>query len=172
MKYLILVLWSLSAFSQDVITRECSEAALRFGNGEGDDYISKDCFDWVKSHKTSELFFALPEKIQVMGYRNLIFVSEFKEGKYLTHIIAGVQTGLKDIRALSVNLEKRELYVAQERELRVYSLDITGNVGPMRRWKVSELPGVDKVSFRSESDEIVLEHAGAVMAYPRLKKSN
>jgi hypothetical protein len=114
MKYLIFfTLMSYSVMAQDLLTRECTQAAMRFGNGEGDDYVSKECFDWVKEHKNDQNSISMAEKVQVMGHLNLIFISEFKEGKYLTHIIAGKSSGLKNVKAISLSLEHRELYVLQ-----------------------------------------------------------
>ncbi len=172
MKIIILILISFTAFAQDeIMTRECSAAALRYGNGEGDDYISKDCFDWVKGVKSDESSFSVKDKIQIMGKGNLIFISESKEGKYLTHIIAGIYSELKNLSALSASLEHREIYVVQEGELLVYSMDITGNVGPIRRWKIKGLSSVKSVSFKTGSDEIILSDAIKEIAFPRLTKS-
>jgi hypothetical protein len=170
MKFLIFFLLSLPALAEDVLHKECTEAAVRFGNGLGDDYISKDCFDWVKTSKTDESSFSVPEKIQIIGHENIIFISEFKEGKYLTHIMAGVYSGIKKVKALAASLEHRELYVLQDQEVLVYSMDITGNVGPMRRWKIKGLEAVKSIKFDQAQDEIVIAHSAGEKAFPRLTK--
>lgn len=171
MKCLILLLLSFNAFSHEVLVRECTQAAHRYGNGEGDDYIRKDCFDWVKEVKSDHSSYSVPEKIQVMGHENIIFISEFKEGKYLSHIIAGVSTGLHKVKALHLNLEARELYVLQGRELLVFSIDITGNVGPMRRWTSPEILRAERISYNPESDELVLGSQSYQKTLPRLIKN-
>ena len=170
MKILILFLLSFSLHAQDVLTQECMQAAERFGNGEGDDYISKDCFDWVKAHKTELSSYSVPEKIQIMGHQNLIFISEYKDDKYLTHIMAGVYSAIKNVKALSASLVHRELYLLQDQEVLVYSLDITGNVGPMRRWKIKDLSEVQGIKYDADREEIVLIHAHGEKSFPRLKK--
>ncbi len=171
MKFLIILLWSLNVLADDVLVRECTAAANRYGNGEGDDYISKDCFDWVKSVKLEQNSFSVPDKIQIMGHGNVIFISDFKEGKYLTHIIAGIYSGIKNVGALTASLEHRELYIVQEGELLVYSLDVTGNVGPIRRSKIVGISPVTKVSFKAENQEIVLANTKAEIHLPRVQKS-
>jgi hypothetical protein len=171
MKYLFLIILSLNAFANEVLVRECTQAAQRFGNGEGDDYISKDCFDWVKASKNEITSFSIPEKIEVMGHENIIFISEFKDGKYLTHIIAGVSTGLSKVRALTLNLEARELYVLQASDLLVFSIDITGNVGPMRKWTSPDILKAHSIGYSTASDELILHSSTLQKVLPRLIKN-
>lgn len=172
MKFLILfTLISYSVMAQDPLTSECTQAAMRFGNGEGDDYVSKDCFDWVKQNKTDQNSISMADKIQVIGHLNLIFISEFKEGKYLTHIIAGKSSGLKNIKAMSLSLEHRELYVLQGQELLVFSMDITGNVGPMRKFQSSTLAPADSVTYLAEGEQLKIGVSGLGKIYPRLIRS-
>ena len=154
--------------ADDVLIRECVESAKRYGNGQGDDYISKDCFDWAKKSKSAEMIYVQPKKCEVMGFENMVFISEFKEGKYLTHLLAGQSTGLTRIKALSVNPNEREVYILQDNELLVFSMNITGNVGPMRKWRSALVQKTKSIDYLPESDELVLKSEQGEKRLPRL----
>jgi hypothetical protein len=63
----------------------CQDQAENFGNGKGDDVISKKCMESFKSMATSEAVTTSKiMKMKFYGYRNMVLIEKYKKNSVVT----------------------------------------------------------------------------------------
>jgi hypothetical protein len=143
----------------------CQDQAENFGNGKGDDVISKKCMESFKSMATSEAVTTSKiMKMKFYGYRNMVLIEKYKKNSVVTEIIAGSSTELKSIRALAFDEKNQEVAVLEESgDVLFFSSKITGNISPFRILQDKELVGGSELVIDSLRDQFVLNNKTTMM---------
>jgi hypothetical protein len=138
----------------------CQDQAENFGNGKGDDVISKKCMESFKSMATSEAVTTSKiMKMKFYGYRNMVLIEKYKKNSVVTEIIAGSSTELKSIRALAFDEKNQEVAVLEESgDVLFFSSKITGNISPFRILQDKELVGGSELVIDSLRDQVVVNN--------------
>lgn len=138
----------------------CQDQAENFGNGKGDDVISKKCMESFKSMATSEAVTTSKiMKMKFYGYRNMVLIEKYKKNSIVTEIIAGSSTELKSIRALAFDEKNQEVAVLEESgDVLFFSSKITGNISPFRILQDKELVGGSELVIDSLRDQVVVNN--------------
>lgn len=154
----------------------CQDQAENFGNGKGEDFISKNCIESFKKMATTA---AIKEssalKMKFYGYRNMILIEKDSGTTVGTNIIAGIHTELKAIRALSFDEKNQEIVVLEESgDVLFLSSKITGNVAPFRILKHEELVGASELVVDNEKDQVILANnkTKRILFFSRLANIN
>lgn len=154
----------------------CQDQADNYGNGKGDDYISKDC---ISSFKKMAPILATKksdsQKMNFFGFRNMILIEKFKNNIWTTETIAGIYTELKMVMALSYDEKNQEIAALLESgDILFFSSKITGNVAPYRILKNKELVGSTELIIDNVNDQIVVynKKSKQILFFSRLANIN
>lgn len=154
----------------------CQDQAENYGNGKGDDLISKKC---IESFKTMAVASAVIEsktaKMKFYGYRNMILIEKSKDTSVVTEIIAGTSTELKAIHALAFDEKNQEVVALEESgDVLFFSSKITGNIAPYRILKHKELAGASEIVVDSVRDQVVVNNKSnkKILFFSRLANIN
>lgn len=137
----------------------CQDQADNFGNGKGDDKISKKCINTFKEMAMAN--FSAKEfkttKLKSYGYRNMILVEKKVGTNNVTEIIAGNSTELKAVRSLALDETHQEVAVLEEGgDVLFFSTRITGNTAPFRVLRHKEIEGASELTIDEERNLVAL----------------
>lgn len=166
-----------SAGAQDVSKEAelalCQDQADNFGNGKGDDKISKKCINLFKEMaiENSSVKEFNESKLKSYGFRNMILVEKKVGTNIVTEIIAGNSTELKSIRSLALDESHQEVAVLEEGgDVLFFSTRITGNIAPFRVLRHKEIEGASELAIDGERNLVAIynKKSKKILFYSRL----
>lgn len=148
----------------------CLLQASNYGNGSGVSLFDKGCFTQTKE-KASQRTTYVGEKYSVYGSDGIIIV-ERANGSQINTLLTGETTRLNQIRSITVNEDKDELYVlVGDGIIYYYSLNLLGNVAPMRVIKTEEIYGASEIAFIKDKIFVLNPEGQSVLAYSKMANS-
>ena len=113
---------------------QCEKQAHNFGDGRGRDYIPNECYDhFLKLASAQASKKSADGKVEVYGYRNIVFIQDPKFKSKGQNVIAGSYTELNDIVAIALDEINKEIVVLEKSgAVLFFSSVVTGNVAPLR----------------------------------------
>lgn len=157
------------AFSADV----CEGEGARYGDGTGKDVISSSCLIQIKESALPKTKKTFSNGLSVYGHLDILFIDK-EDHAGRAFIIAGKSTRLTKILAIALDEAHGEIGVLdQSGNVYFFSVEITGNITPLRVLKTSEMEGVSDLKVLPENDEVALlkEAERKILVYSRLANS-
>ncbi len=156
----LLICFSSGAESWD----HCSLQVSHFGSGNGKSVFDDSCRELVKKSSPNEAQY-IGKNFSVYAYENVVVV-EKKNGSKLNTLLAGEMTRLRNISSITVDEDKAELYVLlSDGIVHFYSLNMLGNVAPMRVLKTDEVYGAKDILVHGGLLYILNPKSSKVIAY-------
>lgn len=140
----------------------CQDQADSYGNGKGDDFISRECLNSIKKTVNNSENLSLKKESKILkmtffGQRNIILVEKKIDKLIDTNIIAGSSTLLKSVQALAIDEKNQEIAVLEESgKILFFTTKITGNIAPYRTLEHSELLGASEMVIDSVRDQVIV----------------
>jgi hypothetical protein len=153
-------IFSFSALAQPTEQQldRCEKEGLHFGNGQGKNTISIDCYSHFLKSLSPEAFKKTSDgKISAYGHRNIVFIQDPHVKSDRQNVIAGIYTELEDVAAVALNEKQKEIAVLEKSgDILFFSSTITGNVAPLRILKNKELSGASDLVINSLKMEVIV----------------
>jgi hypothetical protein len=151
---------SFSALAQPTQQQldRCEKEGLQFGNGQGKNTISTDCYSHFLKSLSPEAFKKSSDgKMSAYGHRNIVFIQDPNVKSERQNVIAGMYTELEDVAAVAINEQQKEIVVLEKSgDILFFSSIITGNVAPLRILKNKELNGASDLLVNSKKMEVIV----------------
>lgn len=148
----------------------CLLQASNYGNGSGVSLFDKNCYEQTKQRAEKRTTY-LGEDYSVYAADNIITVERKNDSKVNT-LLTGETTRLSQIKSITVNEDNNELYVLiGDGIIYSYSLDLLGNVAPMRVIKTEEVFGAVEILYYDNKIFVLNPEAQNVIAFSKMANS-
>jgi hypothetical protein len=168
--------WALTETPKEADLIICQDQAENYGNGKGDDVISKNCITMFKKMANLKTITEAPSLLmKVYGYRNMLIIEKMVNNSVVTEITSGLSTELQNIIAIKVDEKNKEIVVLEDDgRILYFSAIITGNVAPYRILKHKDLKDVSEFVIENSKDMTIVNNVKMkkIMFFSRLANIN
>jgi len=152
MKITLCLTLFLFAFAAHANLDECLRDAKTHGSHTSSLSPAKECIDIIKSHPDKIEATSADGKYHLYGLGHMLYVES--DGKL--ELLAGDQTGLKEILKIEINEKKKRLLVIQHQSVSTYNLEFIGNVSPLKHFSAPLFRSAKRVKLLDNEDMIAV----------------
>lgn len=152
MKIILSLTFILFVSAAHADLNECLRDAKTHGSHTSSLSPAQECADIIKSDSDKVEARTSDRKVHLYGLGHMLYV-EF-EGK--RELLAGDQTGLKEILKIEINEKKKRILVIQSQSISTYKLDFIGNVSPISQVSSPSLKKITRVKLLDNEEMIAI----------------
>lgn len=131
---------------------DCMRDAKTHGSHTSSLSPAKECVDLIKAHPDKVEVHSADNKVHLYGLGHMLYV----ESEGGLELLAGDQTGLKDILKIEINEKKKRILVIQRQSVSTYKLDFIGNVSPISQFSSPAIEDVTRVKLLDNEEMIAI----------------
>jgi hypothetical protein len=131
---------------------DCMRDAKTHGSHTSSLSPVKECADIIKTHPDKVEAHTADGKVHLYGLGHMLYVEN--EGN--VELLAGNQTGLKEILKIEINEKKKRILVIQKQSVSTYKLDFIGNVSPISQFSSAAIKDVTRVKLLDNEEMIAI----------------